>query len=267
MVTSSSRPAQAGITPPRPFQIAVDDRGRVGAVEPDRRRSGWARRARGCPCRPRRDRRRNCRRRPSCPRRGRPWRRLEGRRASARSPRPSSISARLSMPSRPKAGIGGPCRLSAAGADAVTDGLRDLVELAAPQPVVVVEIGIALGAAAAGAVARRAILGEGGPRLRAREVEQLRVGRDLLQRRRGQSARPSARAAPSARRDRTRPRRASASRTRRWCRRRRAARTDRRSSSRSTRRSWRRTATATSAAAACSARGCRPSRGRWWRCR
>ena len=56
-----------------------------------------------------------------------------------------------------------------AGADAVADGLRDLVELAAPQPIVVVEIGIALGAAAAGAVARRAIVGEGRrPRARAK---------------------------------------------------------------------------------------------------
>src|SRR5581483_7784497 len=49
--------------------------------------------------------------------------------------------------------------LVVAGAHAVADGERDVVELAAPQPVVVVEIGIALGAAAAGAVAGGAIVG------------------------------------------------------------------------------------------------------------
>ena len=40
------------------------------------------------------------------------------------------------------------------------DGLRDLVELAAPQPIVVGQIGIALGAAAAGTVTGRAIVGK-----------------------------------------------------------------------------------------------------------
>jgi len=54
---------------------------------------------------------------------------------------------------------------------AVTDGLVDIGELAAPQPIVVVEVGIALGPAAAGAMARRAIIGEGHAPLRAREVE------------------------------------------------------------------------------------------------
>ena len=54
------------------------------------------------------------------------------------------------------------------------DGLLDVGERAAPQPVVIVEIGIALGAAAAGAVARRAIVGEGAAAQRAGEVEQLR---------------------------------------------------------------------------------------------
>jgi hypothetical protein len=66
-----------------------------------------------------------------------------------------------------------------ARADAVPDGLFDIGELAAPQPVVVVEIGIALGPAAAGAVARRAIIGESDAPLRAREIEQLRIVHDV----------------------------------------------------------------------------------------
>ena len=63
----------------------------------------------------------------------------------------------------------------------MADGLLDIGELAAPQPVVVVEIGIALGAAAAGAMTGRAIVGEGHAPLRAGEVEQLRIGDDLLE--------------------------------------------------------------------------------------
>ncbi len=69
-----------------------------------------------------------------------------------------------------------------AGARAVGDGLRDGGERAAPQPVVVVEVRIALGAAAAGAVTGRAIVGKGAPAERAGEVEQFRRRLDLLQR-------------------------------------------------------------------------------------
>src|SRR6185369_17738502 len=51
-----------------------------------------------------------------------------------------------------------------------------------PQPVVVIEIGIALAADTAGAMAGRAVIGKRRFALRAGEVEQLRVGGDLLQR-------------------------------------------------------------------------------------
>src|SRR5262249_46398882 len=72
--------------------------------------------------------------------------------------------------------------------DAVTNGLRDLVDLAAPDPIVVVEVRIALGAARPLTVAGRAIVGEGRAALRAGKREELRVGEDLLQRRRGELA-------------------------------------------------------------------------------
>ena len=48
-----------------------------------------------------------------------------------------------------------------AGAGAVPDRLPDLIERAAPQPIIVDEIWITFDATAAGAVARRAIIGEG----------------------------------------------------------------------------------------------------------
>src|SRR5208282_2349027 len=68
------------------------------------------------------------------------------------------------------------------GADAVPDRLCDLVERAAPKPIVVDEIWIAFGAAAAGAVAWRAIVGKAASAKRAGEVKQFRRGFDVLQR-------------------------------------------------------------------------------------
>ena len=67
-----------------------------------------------------------------------------------------------------------------AGAGAVPDRLPDLIERAAPQPIIVDEIWIAFRAAAAGAVARRAIIGEGAAAQRAGKVEQLGRRFDLL---------------------------------------------------------------------------------------
>src|SRR5262249_44959570 len=71
------------------------------------------------------------------------------------------------------------------GARSVGNRLRDLIERTAPQPVIVVQIGIALGAAAAGAMTRRAIVREGAPAERPREIEQCWRGLDLFQRRGG----------------------------------------------------------------------------------
>src|SRR5262249_23148171 len=65
--------------------------------------------------------------------------------------------------------------LGMARADAVGDRLINLIEAAAPQPVVVVEIGIALGSPAAGAVAGRAVVAERRSPLRGGEGEQRRV--------------------------------------------------------------------------------------------
>src|SRR5262249_53560630 len=65
---------------------------------------------------------------------------------------------------------------------AMADRLGDLVELAAPNPVIVIEVRIALGAAAARAVAGCAVLGEGWAPLRARKLEELLIRDDLLQR-------------------------------------------------------------------------------------
>ena len=88
-----------------PVGDRLDDRRLVRAVEPDG--VGQVRRAELAVALAvrRRDRPRNCRRRPSCRRRDRRRRASADRRASARSSRPSTISSRLSMPSRPKAGI------------------------------------------------------------------------------------------------------------------------------------------------------------------
>src|SRR5664279_4101415 len=62
---------------------------------------------------------------------------------------------------------------------AVANGPLDVFELATPQPIVVVEIGIAFAATTAGAMTRRAIIGERGTALRAGEVEQQRVTCDF----------------------------------------------------------------------------------------
>ena len=70
------------------------------------------------------------------------------------------------------------------GAGAVPDGLGDVIQLAAPQPVVVVQVRISFGAAAPGAVTRRAIVSKSAPSKRSREIEQFRRRLDLLQRRR-----------------------------------------------------------------------------------
>ncbi len=164
-----------------------------GAIEPDL--VGQVRRAdlTIALARHRHDRRRNCRRRSSC---------RAARSALGSTGRPAT-SARIvgdgvDVPgaSACRRGRRPACapdrRLGVGRADAVTDGVLDVVELAAPQPVVVVQVGIALGAAAARAMARRAVIAERGAALRAREVEQLRIGRDLSRRRRAPACPPSA---------------------------------------------------------------------------
>src|SRR6185436_6346456 len=72
------------------------------------------------------------------------------------------------------------------GARAIADGLLDIRKLAAPQPFIVVEIGVALGAPAARAMARRAVVRKGDPPLRPGKVEQLRIGGNLGKRRTGE---------------------------------------------------------------------------------
>jgi hypothetical protein len=59
--------------------------------------------------------------------------------------------------------------------------LRDIVELAAPQPTIGDEIRIAFAATATGSVARRAIGREGLAPERTSEIGEHRVGDDLLQ--------------------------------------------------------------------------------------
>jgi hypothetical protein len=86
------------------------------------------------------------------------------------------------MPSLPKAVIVAGAGLRRDRADAELDGLLDGVELAAPQPVVVVQVRIALGAAAARAVARRAIVAEGRLALARGRSEQLGVLLDVIER-------------------------------------------------------------------------------------
>ncbi len=60
------------------------------------------------------------------------------------------------------------------------------VERAAPEPVVIVQVRVALGTGAADTVAGRAIVAEGGLALRHRDLEQRRIGLDLLRRGLGQ---------------------------------------------------------------------------------
>ena len=63
----------------------------------------------------------------------------------------------------------------------MADRVGEVVELAAPDPIVVIEIRIALGAATAGAMAGRAVFAESRTPLRACKLEQLWIGNDLLQ--------------------------------------------------------------------------------------
>ena len=62
------------------------------------------------------------------------------------------------------------------------NGGADLVERAAPQPAVGVEVGIALRTLAAGTVAGRAIIAECRPAVSAGEFRQFGIGVDLLKR-------------------------------------------------------------------------------------
>ena len=117
-----------------------------------------------------------------------------GWRSRARNSATATISSRLSMPSRPKAGIWLSCALAWPERTPILDRLLDLVERAAPQPVIVVEVRIALGAAAARAVARPAILAERRAALRIGEVGERLVGLDVGERGRGELFRSSARA-------------------------------------------------------------------------
>src|SRR3954462_11205762 len=68
------------------------------------------------------------------------------------------------------------------GAGAITDSLLDLGERAAPEPIVVVQVRIPLGAGAAGPVARSTVVAEGRLALRPREGEHFGVLPDLFQR-------------------------------------------------------------------------------------
>src|SRR5262249_34872246 len=78
-------------------------------------------------------------------------------------------------------------RLGVAGAYAEHDRLLDLGELAAPDPIIVVEVRIAPRAAAARAVARAAVLAERRATLRIGEVRKALVALDVGERGRGES--------------------------------------------------------------------------------
>jgi len=67
----------------------------------------------------------------------------------------------------------------------VANGLRNLVEISAPDPFIIVEVRISPSATAARTVARGAILRENRASLRARKICEPRIGRGLLQRCRG----------------------------------------------------------------------------------
>ena len=127
--------------------------------------------------------------------------------------------------------------LSGVPAHAMLDRAANVGELAAPQPFVVIEIGIALCALRAGAMAAGAIVGEGRRAQRARGAEQLRrslsiSSSDALASRASTGPRISA-----ARRSPASPLCANASRERPAFRRSASAAPDRRRNSRSTRRS------------------------------
>ena len=106
--------------------------------------------------------------------------------------------ARLSMPSRPKAGMRArPCVLHPRRADAVADGLRDLVEIAAPDPFVIVEVRIALARRRRPhrGKARNSRAKAGRPCARAKSSS-VGSARDLLRAMPPRACRPSGRAAP-----------------------------------------------------------------------
>ena len=82
------------------------------------------------------------------------------------------------------------------GADAVGDRRLDVVERAAPQPVFIGQVAVALRALAARAVAGRAIFGERRLAVSQRQAQQLLVGDDLRPRSPCPGPLPFARAAP-----------------------------------------------------------------------
>ena len=67
-------------------------------------------------------------------------------------------------------------------ADAVADGLVDVLDRAAPEPVVVVEVGVADEALGAAAVTRRAVGLEGRRAAGHGKAQQVRLALDLLER-------------------------------------------------------------------------------------
>ena len=206
----------------------------------------------GGPCRPRHDRRCTARRR-GRGRARRLRRRRPARTATARSRlrrRSALLSSIWSMPNR---GIAMSCVSAWLGADAVTDRLLDGVDRSAPQPIVVVEVRIALEALRAAAVAGRAIVGELRRAAAQDELHQVGILLDLGDRRRWQSPRGDAPARPWTPRAPRSPRRAGCSRDSPSCSRRASATPGRTSSSRRPTRWMRRACRATSAAAACSA--------------
>jgi hypothetical protein len=86
-------------------------------------------------------------------------------------------------------------RLRVAGADSELDRLLDLAERAAPQPLIVVQVRITLGAAAARAVTRSAVLAERRAALRIGEIGERLVSLDVGERGRGEAWCSSVRAA------------------------------------------------------------------------
>src|SRR5262245_57393433 len=73
-----------------------------------------------------------------------------------------------------------------AGTNAVPNGEGDIVKLAAPQPFVIVQVGITLRTATTCAMTRRTVFSKRWLAYRARKIEQLRISYDLLQRRAGE---------------------------------------------------------------------------------
>ena len=130
--------------PPRPFDDALHDGFLVRPVEPDLvGQVGRAEFVVALAVWPVADAR-NCRRTSSCRWRDRRRSRPAARTACAHNRPPRKSRSALRMPSRPKAGMLPWWPLSAPERAPWRDRLLDLVERAAPQPIVVVEIGIAL---------------------------------------------------------------------------------------------------------------------------